>query len=268
MRPYNELYRRWISVPNLHAADIAVLSALYAHADDTGVCRATQGELAEELGQSRAWIHAVLKTLQDPSIALVSAHAHRGFRGFLYALTDAERDVNASPTDTHCQRADTRGRSTDTSYESWNPESSSQAGGKPDIEPFDWSPHADDLIWAKAQRPDVEPDRVTRKFIAWCRKTAKRNGYRPDDPTTAWRRWILRELVTPPDTNPCSSNDVPMSSRSGARHDHHRRRSADRSNLAIGADDGNQPPLWTGAELVARNTDTLAVLRARLARAA
>ncbi|MFD1626167.1 MarR family transcriptional regulator [Azospirillum griseum] len=264
MRPYNELYRHWISVPALHAADIAVLSALYAHADDSGLCRATQGELAEELGQSRAWIHAVLKRLQEPSVALVSAHAHRGFRGFLYALTDA--DTNAPHSDIRRQPADSLSQATDFSCGSWNPESSSfSLAGGTRLEPFDWSPQTDDLQWAQVQRPDVEPERVTRKFVAWCRKAEKRNGYRPNDPGAMWRRWILRELVTPPDANPQPIPSFPVSARPSAHHDRNRRSSTDRS---IDAGNGGLVPPWNGPELAARNHDTLTALRARLAGAA
>lgn len=268
MRPYTELYRRWIAVPGLHAADIAVLSALYAHADPNGVCAATQGELAEELGQSRAWINAVLKSLQEPAVALVAARPHRGYRGFLYVL------ANVTP-DSDCQRADSASQTTNISLDSENPESSfSSQTREREALPFDWTPETVDLDWARSQRPDIEPDRVTRKFVAWCRKAHQRNGYRPSDPSAAWKRWILRELVAPNDpipTDPISNapTDPPPTQpaasvrRRSARHDH----SLPRPSLVPGKPHtaGQRPVERGSADVVARNQDTLAALRARLA---
>jgi biotin operon repressor len=263
MRPYTELYRRWIAVPGLHAADIAVLSALYAHADHNGVCAATQGELAEELGQSRAWINAILKSLQEPAVALVVARPHRGYRGFLYALT------NAAP-DSPCQPADTASQGANISLDSENPESSfSSNTGEHVALPLDWTPETVDLAWAQSQRPDVEPDQVTRKFVAWCRKAHQRNGYRPSDPSAAWKRWILRELVAPNDPIPDDPENgqtaQPIASirRRSSCHDHSPRPSSFASGKLHVT--GQRPVERGGADVVVRNQDTLAALRARLA---
>jgi hypothetical protein len=263
MRPYTELYRRWIAVPGLHAADIAVLSALYAHADHNGVCAATQGELADELGQSRAWINAVLKSLQDPAVALVVARPHRGYRGFLYVLADVASDTFCQPADRSCQTVST-------SLESENPESSfsSKTEGQEAL-PFDWTPEAIDLAWARVQRPDIEPDQVTHKFVAWCRKAHQRNGYRPSDPNSAWRRWILRELVTP--SEPLSVDPLPSLPtqpiasvrRRSSNHDHNPCPSSFASGKLHAA--GRRSVERGGADVAARNQDTLAALRARLA---
>lgn len=263
MRPYTELYRRWIAVPGLHAADIAVLSALYAHADPNGVCAATQGELAEELGQSRAWINAVLKSLQEPAVALVAARPHRGYRGFLYVL------ANIAP-DSDCQRADSASQTANISLDSENPESSfsSQTGGHEAL-PLDWTPEAVDLAWARGQRPDIEPDRVTRKFVAWCRKAHQRNGYRPSDPSAAWKRWILRELVTPSEPTPTdpqhdqTAQPLVRVRRRSTSHDHSPRSPSFASGMPHPA--GQRPVERGSADVVARNQDTLAALRARLA---
>lgn len=252
MKPYIDMYRRWIAVPGIQAADIAVLSALYAHADRDGVCTATQGELAEELGQSRAWFNAVLKGLQAPSAALVCAQSRRGLRGFAYRLTGME-GVTAGMS---CQPADISGSPAGISLDSQNPESSSSPsdGGmdrRDEALPVDWQPDAADLAWAALERPEVDAGRVTAKFVAWCRKAHRLNGYRPPDPGAAWRRWIARELVAPAEETvaaPASKPSAPQSRRE-PRHD---RRS---SSLRAG-------PVPDAA---GRNRETLAALRLRLA---
>ncbi|KAA0573340.1 MarR family transcriptional regulator [Azospirillum sp. B21] len=255
------MYRRWIAVPGIQAADIAVLSALYAHADRDGVCTATQGELAEELGQSRAWFNAVLKGLQAPSAALVCAQSRRGLRGFAYRLTGME-GVTAGLS---CQPADIGGSPAGFSLESQNPDSSSsQSGGKDarqdEALPADWQPDAADLAWAALERPEVDAGRVTAKFVAWCRKAHTRNGYRPPDPGAAWRRWILRELVAPPDVSrdPAAeaSPSIPSAVRNHRREPRHDRRS-------ILPRSGSAPDAGSNAAI--RNRETLAALRLRLA---
>lgn len=264
MKPYIDMYRRWIAVPGIQAADIAVLSALYAHADRDGVCTTTQGELAEELGQSRAWFNAVLKGLQEKAsqetaAALVCAKPRRGLRGFAYQLAGME-GFTAGMT---CQPADSNGSPAGISFESQNPESSSSpSGGEMDRRdealPADWQPDAADLAWAAAERPEVDAGRVTAKFVSWCRKAHRRNGYRPPDPGAAWRRWIARELVAPaeePAKEPVDKPAAPVSkpsapqSRREPRHD--RRSSALRAGAV--------------ADAAGRNRETLAALRLRLA---
>ncbi|WP_162488198.1 MarR family transcriptional regulator [Azospirillum lipoferum] len=263
MKPYIDMYRRWIAVPGIQAADIAVLSALYAHADRDGVCTATQGELAEELGQSRAWFNAVLKGLQEPSAALVCAQPRRGLRGFAYRLTGME-GVTAGLS---CQPADSGGSPAGFSFDSQNPESSSsQSGGEDPRQdgalPADWQPDAGDLAWAAQERPEVDAGRVTAKFVAWCRKAHARNGYRPADPGAAWRRWILRELVAPADASrePAAeaspSTAIPSAIRNHRREPRHDRRS-------VLPRSGSAPDASSNAAV--RNRETLAALRLRLA---
>ncbi|CAO3449845.1 MarR family transcriptional regulator [Azospirillum largimobile] len=266
MKSYIDMYRRWIAVPGIQAADIAVLSALYAHADRDGVCTATQGELAEELGQSRAWFNAVLKSLQGSSASLVCAKPRRGLRGFAYQLVGME-GVTAGLS---CQPADMGGSPAGFSLESQNPESSSSpsggemATGKMGLRdgalPVDWQPDAADLAWAAQERPEVDAGRVTAKFVAWCRKAHARNGYRPPDPGAAWRRWILRELVAPTDeprdpaTEPSPS--IPSAIRNHRREPRHDRRS-------VLPRSGSAPDAASNAAV--RNRETLAALRLRLA---
>ncbi|MBP2232791.1 hypothetical protein J2847_006125 [Azospirillum agricola] len=260
MKPYIEMYRRWTTVPGVQAADIAVLSALYAHAGGDGICTATQGELAEELRQSRAWINAILKTLQEPPVALVAARSRRGYRGFLYELTGAADGISG----TSCQPADSGGLPADSPKGTGNPESSSfhgrGAGMSDEALPTDWAPTAEDIAWAGVERPDVDPAGVTAKFVAWCRKAHGRNGYLPADPSAAWRRWIARELVAPA--------TPPSSPRRDARHERRFHRPADASAAlppVTGPAHLHRGAERNGAGLAARNRDTLAALRARLA---
>ncbi|MCG5243927.1 MarR family transcriptional regulator [Azospirillum doebereinerae] len=269
MKPYTEMYRRWITVPGVQAADIAVLSALYAHADRDGVCTATQGELAEELRQSRAWINAILKALQDTPVALVAARTRRGYRGYLYELTGF--------VDTSCQPADSGGPRADVllgTGNPLNPESSSFREEGDGALPVDWSPSPEDRAWAASERPEVDPARVTAKFVAWCRKAHGRNGYRPADPGAAWRRWIARELVAPAaiptaaeTTGQPRAVPFPPSPRREVRHDRRfQRPSAEPSSPGRGAEPAGSGPVGSG--LAARNGSTLAALRDRLARPA
>ena len=228
MKPYSTLYRRWIGVSGVGAAEIAVLSGLYARADADGVCAdLVQDELAAELGKSRPWLSAVLTKLQTPDVALVDAHRKRGFRGMVYALVDAQgagaRDCIAPDSSGHS--ADGWSQPADGLLRTGNPLSSDsqssssdragRAGGMKagknrsavgtanqavtEALAEDWQPTAEDLAWAAEARPDVDPATVCRKFVAWCRKAHARNGYRPVDPNGAWRRWVTRELVAPAD---------------------------------------------------------------------
>lgn len=260
MKPYIDMYRRWIAVPGIQAADIAVLSALYAHADRDGVCTATQGELAEELGQSRAWFNAVLKGLQEKAAretaaALVCAKPRRGLRGFAYQLTGMEGFTAGMS----CQPADSSGSPAGISLESQNPESSSSlSGGEMDRRdealPADWQPDAADLAWAALERPEVDAGRVTAKFVSWCRKAHRRNGYRPPDPGAAWRRWIARELVAPaePLAAPASQPSVQSSAPQSRREPRNDRRSSALRAVPV-------------SDAAGRNRETLAALRLRLA---
>ncbi|KAA0593160.1 hypothetical protein J2848_005260 [Azospirillum lipoferum] len=264
MKPYIDMYRRWIAVPGIQAADIAVLSALYAHADRDGVCTATQGELAEELGQSRAWFNAVLKGLQEKTLpesaALVCAKPRRGLRGFAYQLAGME----GFTAGISCQPADSSGSPAGFSLDSRNPESSSPSdggmAGRDEALPADWQPDAADLAWAALVRPEVDAGRVTAKFVSWCRRAHHRNGYRPPDPGAAWRRWIARELVAPaeqpteqpaaPAAQPSIQSSAPQFRRE-FRHDR-------RPDLRSGS-------LRAAPDAAGRNRETLAALRLRLA---
>lgn len=261
MKPYTAMYRRWITVPGVGAAEIAVLSGLYARADADGVCAdAVQEELAAELGKSRPWLSAVLTRLQDPAAGLVEARRKRGFRGIVYAL------AGATDPDTGGQRADRTRQPADVLLESGNPSYSSSPGAgegvrKSDPLAQDWQPAADDLAWAAQARPDVDPAAVTRKFVAWCRKANSRNGYTPADPGAAWRRWMARELVAPafapvPSPSPALSEPAltPTLSDSSPRHD---RQPSDLPRRP-------RPDLASRV----RNEHVLAALRDRLARPA
>ncbi|PWC49018.1 MarR family transcriptional regulator [Azospirillum sp. TSA6c] len=271
MKPYIDMYRRWIAVPGIQAADIAVLSALYAHADRDGVCTATQGELAEELGQSRAWFNAVLKGLQgkaaqESAAALVCAKPRRGLRGFAYQLAGMD-GVTAGMS---CQPADSSGSPAGISFESQNPESSSslqsgEMGRQDEALPADWQPDATDLAWAALERPEVDAGRVTAKFVSWCRKAHRRNGYRPPDPGAAWRRWIARELVAPaeqlaspvpPSTQPFVQSLVQSAAPQLRREPRNDRRTELR---------GSALRAGPASDAVGRNRETLAALRLRLA---
>lgn len=275
MKPYIDMYRRWIAVPGIQAADIAVLSALYAHADRDGVCTATQGELAEELGQSRAWFNAVLKGLQEkasqePAAALVCARPRRGLRGFAYQLAGME-GFTAGMT---CQPADSSGSPAGISLDSQNPESSSSLSGggmdgRGEALPADWQPDAADLAWAAVERPEVDAGRVTAKFVSWCRKAHRRNGYRPPDPAAAWRRWIARELVAPAEQQPAPApQSVQPSIQSSAPQIRREHRNDRRPDLRPDrCNDFRSGPLRAGSasDAAGRNRETLAALRLRLA---
>lgn len=280
MKPYTTLYRHWIGVSGVGAAEIAVLSGLYARADADGVCAdLVQDELAVELGRSRPWLSAVLAKLQAPEVALVEARRKRGFRGMVYAL------AQATAADSHGQPTDARSQPADGLLESGNPlgpnsktSSSRRAGGtdgrgtegwrtdRPATEPLaeDWQPTADDLAWAAQTRPDVDPATVSRKFVAWCRKANARNGYSPADPSTAWRRWVSRELVAPaeppdPQTSAPATPAAPTMARLSNRSDQHDRRPRSLPQ---------QPGNGLASRNAARNADVLAALRDRLARPA
>ncbi|WP_244434039.1 MarR family transcriptional regulator [Azospirillum sp. B506] len=259
-------------MPGIQAADIAGVSALYAHADRDGVCTATQGELAEELGQSRAWFNAVLKALQEKAAqekaaALVCAKPRRGLRGFAYQLAGME----GFTAGISCQPADICGSPAGFSLDSQNPESSSSLpdGAMEDRDirqdgalAADWQPDAADLAWAALERPDVDAGRVTAKFVSWCRKAHRRNGYRPPDPGAAWRRWIARELVAPaeqPDA-PAPQPSIRSSAPHVRREPRHDRRPEPRPEPRSGS-------LRAGAaaDAAGRNRETLAALRLRLA---
>ncbi|KAA0679003.1 hypothetical protein [Roseomonas genomospecies 6] len=285
MTPYTTLYRRWIGAPGVGAAEIAVLSGLYARADAAGVCTGlVQDELAAELGKSRPWLSAVLTKLQAPDLSLVEARRERGFRGMVYAL------VGAQDTDSSGRPADATGQPADGLLRTGNPESqnssSFRAGGsvgKSDGRPEgkgrdalaeDWQPDAADLAWAAETRPEVDPAAVTRKFVAWCRKANARNGYSPADPSGAWRKWVARELVAPaaaPDkdmpTGDMSAGDTPASTvvpfgtafhRPSNRSDQYDRQPSEPFRQRRTADAGHG--------VAARNAGVLSALRDRLAR--
>jgi len=303
MKPYSTLYRRWIGAPGVGAAEIAVLSGLYARADADGVCAdLVQDELAAELGKSRPWLSAVLTKLQTPDVALVEAHRKRGFRGMVYALVDAQGsgardsiapDSSGHPADGWSQRADRLLRTGNPLSPDSQTSSSNRAGGAVGMKAGknrsvlgtaiqaptealaeDWQPTAEDLAWAAETRPDVDPATVSRKFVAWCRKAHARNGYRPADPSSAWRRWVARELVAPadvpgsnqPDLKPASVVSLPTAAafttvrRPSNRSDQNDRRPRDLSKQP-GTD-------RRGPDLASRNADVLAALRDRLARPA
>ncbi|MBP2295978.1 hypothetical protein [Azospirillum rugosum] len=277
MKPYTTLYRHWIAVSGVGAAEIAVLSGLYARAGADGVCAdLVQDELAAELGKSRPWLSAVLTKLQAPEMALVEARRKRGFRGMVYALAGA--------ADSCGQRGDVTGQPADGLLESENPlasqnSSSRRAGGAGEriringtsfAEPLasDWQPTADDLAWAAETRPDVDPAAVTGKFVGWCRKANARNGYSPADPSTAWRRWVARELVAPSEA-PTDPQGAPAVRQSTAtRRPTNRSDQNDRRPASLPQQPGHGLASCNAARNAARNADVLAALRDRLARPA
>ncbi len=295
MTPYTTLYRRWIGVPGVGAAEIAVLSGLYARADAAGVCTGlVQDELAAELGKSRPWLSAVLTKLQAPDLSLVEARRERGFRGMVYALAGAQApDSSGQPADATGQPADGLLR-TENPLNPDSQNSSSFRAGKSDGRSNgkdrealaeEWQPDATDLAWAAEARPEVDPATVTRKFVSWCRKANARNGYTPADPSGAWRKWVARELVAPADTTPsqttpsqtpsaeASANTaVPFDTarRPSNRSDQNDRRSPDRqpsepSRQRRPASFGSSN---VGHGVAARNAGVLSALRDRLARPA
>ncbi len=311
MKPYSTLYRRWIGAPGVGAAEIAVLSGLYARADADGVCaELVQDELAAELGKSRPWLSAVLTKLQTPDVALVDARRKRGFRGMIYALVGAQDagarhvvvpDSSGHPADGWSQPADGLLRTGNPLGSDSQTSSSNRAGGaggmktgknrsairavtEASTEPLaeDWRPTAEDLAWAAETRPDVDPATVSRKFVAWCRKAHARNGYRPADPSSAWRRWVARELVAPADVperpesdrsagQPPASAVVPLptfafaATVSTARRPSNRSDQNDRRPRDLSKQPGSDR---RGPDLASRNADVLAALRDRLARPA
>lgn len=286
MTPYTTLYRRWIAAPGVGAAEIAVLSGLYARADAAGVCAGlVQDELAAELGKSRPWLSAVLTKLQAPDLSLVEARRERGFRGMVYAL------VGAQDTDSSGRPADTTGQPADGLLRTGNPlnpdsqnSSSFRAGGSvgasgirnrdtpaKDALAEDWQPDAADLAWAAETRPEVDPAAVTRKFVSWCRKANARNGYSPADPSGAWRKWVTRELVAPaaaPDGERPEGTVVPFettSRRPSNRSDQNDRHSPDRQLSELSR---QRRSADAGHGVAARNAGVLSALRDRLARPA
>nr|WP_188262136.1 hypothetical protein [Azospirillum tabaci] len=276
MTPYTTLYRRWIAAPGVGAAEIAVLSGLYARADAAGVCAGlVQDELAAELGKSRPWLSAVLTKLQAPDLSLVEARRERGFRGMVYALVGAQgSDSSGRPTDTTGQPADGLLRTGNPLNPDSQNSSSFRAGGSVgpsgikgrDALAEDWQPDAADLAWAAENRPEVDPATVTRKFVSWCRKANARNGYSPADPSGAWRKWVVRELVAPaaaPAGETPESTVVPFataSRRPSNRSDQNDRQPSEPSRQRRPADAGHG--------VAARNAGVLSALRDRLARPA
>ncbi|WP_448206789.1 hypothetical protein [Azospirillum sp. sgz302134] len=268
MKPYMVMYRRWIGAPGVGAAEIAVLSGLYARADVDGVCAdLVQEELAAELGKSRPWLCAVLATLQKPEVALVETRRKRGFRGMVYALAGVgAADSSGRSVDGMCQPADGLLRTGNL----LNPDSqnsSSRRAGESDPLNEDWQPTAEDLVWATETRPEVEPAAVTRKFVTWCRKAHARNGYRPADPSAAWRKWVARELVAPAETPAPVTPDTADTARLPAaeRRPSNRSDQNDRRHRSFSKSSGSDQ---RGGALASRNADVLAALRDRLARPA
>ncbi|MGR0187692.1 hypothetical protein [Azospirillum aestuarii] len=281
MTPYTTLYRRWIAAPGVGAAEIAVLSGLYARADSAGVCAGlVQDELAAELGRSRPWLSAVLTKLQAPDLSLVEARRERGFRGMVYALAGVQ------DTDSSGQPADSTGQPADGLLRTGNPlnpesqnSSSFRAGGSVgpsgirnrDALAEDWQPDAADLAWAADTRPEVDPATVTRKFVSWCRKANIRNGYSPADPSGAWRKWVARELVAPataPADEKPEGTVVPfetVSRRPSNRSDQNDRHSPDRQPSEPSR---QRRSAGAGHGVAARNAGVLSALRDRLARPA
>ncbi|WP_353861670.1 hypothetical protein [Azospirillum formosense] len=290
MTPYTTLYRRWIAAPGVGAAEIAVLSGLYARADAAGVCAGlVQDELAAELGKSRPWLSAVLTKLQTPDLSLVEARRERGFRGMVYAL------VGAQDTDSSGRPADTTGQPADGLLRTGNPlnpdsqnSSSFRVGGSvgpsgvmgrnapaKDALAEDWQPDAADLAWATETRPEVDPAAVTRKFVSWCRKANARNGYSPANPSSAWRKWVARELVAPaaPMPAPAPEGDAPASTvvpfAPASRRPSNRSDQNDRQPAEPSREPSRQRrPADAGHGVAARNAGVLSALRDRLARPA
>lgn len=282
MKPYTTLYRHWIAVSGVGTAEIAVLSGLYARAGADGVCvDLVQDDLAAELGKSRPWLSAVLTKLQAPDVALVEARRKRGFRGMVYALAGA--------ADSCGQRNDATGQPADGLLESENPLASQNSSfhragggrerirmnGTPVAEPLaiDWQPTADDLGWAAENRPDVDPATVTGKFVAWCRKANARNGYSPADPSTAWRRWVVRELVAPSEVPTDPQGATPQGApavrqSTAARRLTNRSDQNDRRPASLPQQPRHGLASHNANRNAARNADVLAALRDRLARPA
>jgi hypothetical protein len=58
-----------------------------------------------------------------------------------------------------------------------------------DIVALDWQPSPEDIVWAGARRPDVDPVALTEAFVLGCRA----RGICYVDHSAAWRKWLLSE---------------------------------------------------------------------------
>lgn len=198
----------WLDHPDLDADGLAVLAALSTYADEAGVCWPSQTTLAAKLKRSRPTVNRIVARLE--AIGLIAVEHRSAANGG--RLSCRYRLSLTPPTLTHAQTAPDSSADSPCSAPSQEqlqtkqiPDSLSKRervaspSALIDEVPSDWSPSADDRVWAATRFPDADLDRHAELFVRRCQA----HGYRYKDFGAAWRSWLLQDIpaqtrVAPP----------------------------------------------------------------------
>ena len=246
-RRYGIVHASWSEHDDIGADEIAVLATLSTYADRAGWCGVGQTTLGERLKRSRSWTNKVLQRLDQAGVIKIQQLRDRGrIVGCRYLIlghagickdqaagagfpdrlpSDSAGEMAAAPAGDQVAGpvADrVAGRHTDSPQThqdslSLRVNAAGESGGFGEsvgettsvhaLPPVDWQPSADDLDYARAQRPDLDGRLapITQKFIHATRS----RGQRFADVSAAWRCWVLRERTSPDhDSQPGTSSHV------------------------------------------------------------
>jgi hypothetical protein len=230
-RRYGIVHASWSEHDDIGADEIAVLATLSTYADRAGWCGVGQTTLGERLKRSRSWTNKVLQRLDQAGVIKIQQLRDRGrIVGCRYLIlghagickdqagevaVTSDGDQVASPVADRVAGRHTESPQTHQDSPSLRVNAAGEGGGFREsvgettspqaLAPMDWQPSAEDLAYARAQRPDLDGRlaAITQKFIHATRS----RGQRFADVSAAWRCWVLRERTSPdhdsqPGTNP------------------------------------------------------------------
>lgn len=254
-RRYGIVHASWSEHDDIGADEIAVLATLSTYADRAGWCGVGQTTLGERLKRSRSWTNKVLQRLDQAGVIKIQQLRDRGrIVGCRYLILGhagickdqagewtavSAGGLVAGPVADHVAERHTESPLIHRDSLSLRVNAAGEGGGIGEsvgettsvqaLTPVDWQPSADDLDYARAQRPDLEGRLapITQKFIHATRS----RGQRFADVSAAWRCWVLRERTSPD----------------------HDSQPGNRSHVHSRADRADRPP---ASGIAARNRDT------------
>jgi hypothetical protein len=230
--------------PQISPAAKSVYSAMATYADTCGAIWVRQEVLAGDLGRSRSWVNACIAELSHAgAIRVIPQFVEGRQRASRYYLRDGltrtrsadqpQSTAAASSSDTGVIQLDTGASGHDTTQEEDFTDSLSGAKararepqvapekipvvidmpvttaaldperGAPRDVPEDWRPTGDDVAWATGRLPDLDVAAYTESFVLSCQA----KGYRYDDISAAWRRWLAEPKGSLPLLNKASDHD-------------------------------------------------------------
>ena len=201
----------WMDHPDCDADMVSLLSVLSTFANREGDCWPSQRLLALKLKRSEAWISRVAQ--RAVAAGLLVRVRRPGSRGYLFSLPGhgvamaalagpgptcelaGEQDAHLAPRQAEQVELESgislsardRGPGVGTAAIDDREGVARRHRSARAVPPASWVPSAEDVAYAMARRPDLDPLLFGELFVLSCRA----NGYAYADPSAAYRKWLI-----------------------------------------------------------------------------